>query len=61
MKDAGVDDIRLHIMIEIIFQIARPLILLINQSLKHGIVPDEIKIANVHPMFKGGSSSDFVN
>ena len=60
-KCAGNDDLRLDIIKLTIFQIVKPLVLLINQSLQHGIVPDELKIAKVCPIFKSGSKSDFSN
>ena len=54
-------DLRLDIVKGTIFQIVKSLILLINQSPEHGIVPAEIKIAKVRPLFKSGSKSDFSN
>jgi len=34
---------------------------LINKSFEYGIVPDQLKIARVCPMFKSGDQTDFTN
>ena len=39
--------------------IAEPLTYIINLSITHGIVPDEMKIARVIPLFKAGDQSRF--
>jgi len=60
-KCAGVDDIRLDVMKKSVYSIAKPLVFLINQSLEHGIVPEELKIAKVLPLLRSGSNNDFAN
>ena len=39
----------------------KPLLHILNQSLKNGIFPNEIKIARVTPLFKKGSNLDLGN
>jgi len=51
----------LDVMKKSVYSITKPLVLLINQSLEHGIAPDELKIANFLPLFKSGSNNDFAN
>lgn len=41
--------------------VAGPFIRVINLSIFHGIVPDEVKIARVIPVFKAGDQSLFTN
>ena len=41
--------------------VAGPFTRVINSSIFHGIVPDEVKIARVIPVFKAGDQSLFTN
>ena len=51
-KAAGYDTIPISIIKKSINIISEPLIHIINLSIIHGIVPDEMKIARVIPLFK---------
>ena len=55
-KSAGLDRIAISIIKQSI-QIAEPLAHIINLSITSGIVPDQMKIARVVPLFKGGDRS----
>ena len=48
---AGYDNISVNIVKKIIHHIADPLSTLINKSFEYGIVPDQLKIARVCPIF----------
>jgi hypothetical protein len=50
----GPDEIPARLLTETAYQIAPPLCLLFNKSLKCGIVPREWKLANVVPIHKKG-------
>ena len=39
----------------------KPLVFLINQPLIEGVVPDELKLGNVTPVYKAGSSMELSN
>ena len=41
--------------------ISRPLAYIVNLSLSYGIVPDEMKIARVIPLYKAGDRSRLTN
>ena len=45
----------------VITEIAEPLCKLINNSFSSGIVPDELKIAKVCPVYKNGDRAQFCN
>ena len=58
---AGYDSLSVHIVKLSIDKIAEPLSWIINSSLTTGCVPDDLKIAKVCPIFKGGNSSEMTN
>ena len=60
-KAAGHDRIPISIVKQSIQIIADPLGHIINLSITHGIVPDQMKIARVIPLFKAGDRSLFTN
>ena len=60
-KAAGHDRIPISIIKQSIQIIADPLAHIINLSISHGIVPDQMKIARVIPLFKAGDRSLFTN
>ena len=60
-KSAGHDRIAISIIKQSIQIIAEPLSHIINLSITRGIVPDQMKIARVVPLFKAGDRSLFTN
>ena len=60
-KAAGYDQIPMSIIKQSIHLISEPLTHIINLSIYHGIVPDEMKIACVIPVFKSDDQSLFTN
>ena len=58
---AGYDSISMQLIKSIIPFIAQPLSELINESFVTGSFPNELKIARVCPVFKGGDAADFSN
>ena len=60
-KSAGYDNIPMSIIKRSIGSISSPLTHIINLSIIHGIVPDELKIACVVPIFKSGDKALFIN
>ena len=48
----GIDNISLKLLKNCTSYIIKPLTVIINQSLKSGIFPDELKIARVIPIYK---------
>ena len=46
---------------ESIILVSEPLTHIVNLSTRHGIVPDEMKIAHVMPIFKSDDQSLFTN
>ena len=60
-KSAGHDRIPISIIKQSIQIIAEPLAHIINLSITRGIVPDQMKIALVVPLFKTGDRSLFTN
>ena len=60
-KAAGNDRIPISIIKQSIQIIADPLAHIINLSITHGIVPDQMKIARVIPLFKAVDRSLFTN
>lgn len=60
-KSAGYDNIPMSIIKRSIGSISSPLTHIINLSIIHGIVPDEMKIAHVVPIFKSGDKALFSN
>ena len=57
----GVDSVPVNIMKECISPIAEVLSFVINCSFSHGCFPDELKIAKVCPVYKGGTKTSFSN
>ena len=53
-KSSGKDEISNNLLKSITDEIAKPLTIIINQSLKTGIFPDALKIATVKPLYKKG-------
>ena len=60
-KAAGYDQIPMTVIKESILLVSEPLTHIINLSIQHGIVPDEMKIARVIPIFKSDDQSLFTN
>ena len=60
-KAAGHDNIPMSIIKQSMNLISAPLTHIVNLSIMHGIVPDQMKIAWVVPIFKAGDKSIFSN
>ena len=60
-KSTGYDDISNYLLIHIINEIVIPLEHIMNLSIVNGIVPDNMKIAKVVPIYKKGESLDTSN
>ena len=60
-KAAGHDKISMPTIKQSIHCIATPLTHIINLSIAHGVVPREMKIARVVPIFKSGDQTLFTN
>ena len=60
-KVAGYDQIPMTVIKESTLLVSEPLTHIINSSIQHGIVPDEMKIACVIPTFKSDDQSLFTN
>ena len=60
-KSFGYDKLHPVLLSSAALEIFRPLTHIINLSLKHGIFPDNLKIAKVIPIFKQGSRSSCNN
>jgi ABC-type sugar transport system permease subunit len=60
-KAVGFDKIPMSIIKQSINAISQPLTHIINLSITHGIVPDEMKIARVIPLFKTEDRDVFTN
>ena len=60
-KAVGYDQIPISVIKESILLVSEPLTHIINLSIEHGIVPDEMKIARVIPIFKSDDQSLFTN
>jgi len=58
---AGYDNISVETIKSVITYIAEPLSKIINKSFSTGLVPDQLKIAKVCPIFKNGDRSQFSN
>ena len=58
-KAAGYDNIPMSIIKRSINSISSPLTQIVNLSIIHGIVPNELKIARVVPIFKSGDKALF--
>ena len=60
-KAVGYDCIPMSIIKQSISITSTPLAHVFNLSINHGIVPDEMKVARVIPLFKSGDSATFTN
>ena len=60
-KAVGYDQIPISVIKESILLVSEPLTHIINLSIEHGIVLDEMKIARVIPIFKSDDQSLFTN
>ena len=60
-KSCGHDEIPPKLVKEISKQIIKPLAHIYSQSLLTGVIPDELKIALVTPVFKANSKEEFSN
>ena len=60
-KSAGYDQIPVNVMKSTIYPIAEPISNIINSSLITGTVPEQLKIAKICPIFKGGERDKFIN
>ena len=60
-SSAGYDDIPSSLIKKIRDEVAKPLTILINNSIRTGIFPSELKIAKVIPLFKSESTMDVKN
>ena len=60
-QSRGTDGISNHLLKAIINEVCEPLTIIINKSLKEGIVPAEMKVAKVVPLFKKGKKTDISN
>ena len=58
---AGWDDISPKIIKSTYNYLMKPMIHICNLSLMHGVFPNELKIARVIPLYKGGNRSHIVN
>jgi hypothetical protein len=58
---SGFDEISTKLLSDIIEDIAYPLTHIINLSFSKGIVPENMKVAKVHPVQKSGEASNFNN
>lgn len=56
---AGHDDIKAKLLKEVVSFISKPLTHVLAVSLKTGVVPNDLKVARVLPLFKEGESSFF--
>ena len=54
VKSPGYDGVNNDIIKQVIFRIIQPLIHVFNSSMLNGIVPENMKIAKVVPVFKKG-------
>ena len=60
-KSPGVDGIPPKLLMETVEQISIPLAIVLNLSLREGVVPFEWKEANIIPLFKNGSRNKSEN
>ena len=57
----GYDEMPARILKDCIDEIIGPMVHILNLSLKEGIFPDELKTANVVPLYKAGEDGKFSN
>ena len=60
-KRSGHDNLSPHLFKLLAEQISQPIAILIDKSLSEGIVPDEIKIAKIIPVYKSKAKNEFSN
>ena len=60
-KSCGHDNLSSYFIKQIGHSIARPLSTIINKSLESGIVPDNLKLAKVVPIYKAKEKDEFTN
>jgi len=60
-SSSGLDNLSNNLLKHIKFQVIKPLTLIINQCITVGIVPDDMKIAKVLPIYKKGENVMFGN
>lgn len=58
---AGFDNIHIDVVKQNIDTISKPLTRIINLSLSSGIVPKQLKIARIIPLFKSGDEDLYAN
>ena len=58
---AGYDNVSMDLVKDCANLICRPITHIVNLSIASGIVPDQLKIARVIPLFKSGDKSSFTN
>jgi hypothetical protein len=58
---SGFDEISTKLLSDILEDIAYPLTHIINLSFSKGIVPENMKVAKIHPIHKSGEASNFNN
>ena len=55
-KASGIDNINCNIVLDFFEELKTPLFYICRASLTEGVFPDEMKIAKVSPIFKGGNN-----
>jgi hypothetical protein len=60
-KSSGLDNISAHFLKKIGHSIAEPLSIIINKSIFNGIVPDDIKLAKIIPIYKSKEKENMTN
>ena len=58
---SGIDGISSYMLKCIKHAIAKPLAILINKSIDEGVVPNELKVSKVIPIYKGKAKNEFTN
>ena len=60
-KSTGRDEIKTQLLKSLSHELSQPLSIIINKSLSEGIVPSDLKLAKVLPIFKSKDKEDFCN
>ena len=55
-KTSGIDDINSNIVLDFFEGFKTPLFYIFRTSQREGVFPDEMKIAKISPIFKGGNN-----
>lgn len=58
---SGYDDIPMVVIKAVKYNIAYPLVHLVNSSFISGIFPNQLKVAKIKPLYKNGNPAEFVN